>query len=110
AQDLAGGGLLLERLGEGRVLGLKLGEEADVLDGDDGLVGEGLDQGDLLVEEGAHFEPEGGKAPDGNAVAKKGDGEQCPMAEAPLEVTADRKLRVGLGGQGGGVLHRSSAS
>ena len=41
-QDLAGGRLLLERLGQIPVLRLELLEKADVLDGDDGLVGEGL--------------------------------------------------------------------
>jgi hypothetical protein len=38
AEDLAGGGLLLEGLGEVAIAGLELGEQADVLDGDDRLV------------------------------------------------------------------------
>ena len=42
AQDLAGRGLLLEGLGQLAVAGLELREEADVLDRDDRLVGEGL--------------------------------------------------------------------
>ena len=46
-QDLAGGGLLLQRLGEVAVARLELREEPDVLDGDDGLIGEGLEQLDL---------------------------------------------------------------
>ena len=45
AQDLAGRRLLLQRLGEVGVLGLQLGEQARVLDGDGGLVGEGLHAG-----------------------------------------------------------------
>ena len=50
-QDLAGRRLLLEGLGEVAVARLELLEQADVLDGDDGLVGEGLEQGDLAVRE-----------------------------------------------------------
>ena len=44
-QDLRGGGLLLEGL-------LRLVEQADVLDGDDGLVGEGLEERNLLGRKG----------------------------------------------------------
>ena len=54
AQDLGGGGLLLQRLGDLAVALLKLGvallqlrEQPGVLDGDDGLVGERLQQRDL---------------------------------------------------------------
>ena len=43
--------LLLERLGEVAVAGLELLEQPHVLDGDDGLVGEGLEQRDLRVGE-----------------------------------------------------------
>ncbi len=50
-QDFAGGGLLLQRVGQVPVPGLELLEQAHVLDGDDRLVGEGLQQLDLLVRE-----------------------------------------------------------
>ena len=50
-EDLAGRGLLLEGFGEVAVARLELREEADVLDGDDGLIGEGLQERDLLVRE-----------------------------------------------------------
>src|SRR4029450_8168811 len=59
-QDLTRRSLLLERLGhlrmgrgQGTILLLQLGEQAHVLDRDDGLVGEGSEQRDLLVCEGA---------------------------------------------------------
>ena len=55
AQDLAGRGLLLERLGQVRVLGLKLGEQPRILDRDDRLVGEGLQQGDLALRKQPHL-------------------------------------------------------
>ena len=54
-QDLARRRLLLEGLGEVGVPALQLGEQARVLDGDDGLVGEGLQQADLPVGERTHL-------------------------------------------------------
>src|SRR5262249_18026314 len=42
AQDVAGGGLPAQRRGQLTVTCLELGEQPDVLDGDDRLVGEGL--------------------------------------------------------------------
>ena len=49
----AGGRLLLQRLGQLAIARLQLREQPHVLDGDDGLVGEGLEQRDLLVGERA---------------------------------------------------------
>src|SRR3990172_9941111 len=46
-EDFAGGGLLLQGFGQVSVAGLELVEEADVFDGDHGLVGEGLEERDL---------------------------------------------------------------
>jgi hypothetical protein len=64
AQDFARGGLLIERLGdlgmgcrEGLVLLLELREQADILDGDDGLVGECLQQGNVLIGERPRLGP-----------------------------------------------------
>ena len=51
AQDLGRRGLPLEGLGELAVAGLQLVEEPRVLDRDDRLVGEGLEQADLLRRE-----------------------------------------------------------
>ena len=48
----AGRRLLLQRLREVAVARLQLLEQPHVLDGDDRLVGEGLEQRDLLVREG----------------------------------------------------------
>ena len=62
AQDLARRRLLLQRLGdlrmssgEGSVLFLELREQPDVLNGDDCLIGEGLEQSDLFVRERVHL-------------------------------------------------------
>ena len=54
-QHLAGGRLLLQRLGEIAVAILQLLEQARVLDGDDRLISECLQQGDLRVREGLHL-------------------------------------------------------
>ena len=55
-EHVGGGGLLLQRFGQ-LVTALLLGfEQSHVLDRDDGLVGEGLDQSDLLVGERPEFE------------------------------------------------------
>src|SRR5262249_22597968 len=72
AQDLAGGRLLLQRLGDlsmgvgdRAVLGFQLLEQAHILDGDDGLVGEGLEETNLAIREWTWccIRP---SAPDGN--------------------------------------------
>src|SRR5712691_692538 len=55
AQDLRRRRLLLQRLGQVAVAGLQLPEQADVLDGDHGLIGECLEQGHLRIGEGAHL-------------------------------------------------------
>ncbi|HTO90073.1 MAG TPA: hypothetical protein VMJ70_02980, partial [Candidatus Sulfotelmatobacter sp.] len=57
AQDLRGRGLLLERLGEFAVARLELVEQPHVLDRDHRLVGEDLEQRDLLLGERADFGP-----------------------------------------------------
>ena len=56
-QDVGCRGLLLQGLGQVGVLGLQLREQSRVLDGDDGLVGEGGHEVDLLVGERAGFGP-----------------------------------------------------
>jgi hypothetical protein len=56
-QDLARGGLLIQRPREVAIARLQLLEQPDVLDRDDGLVGEGLQEGDLFVREASRFAP-----------------------------------------------------
>ena len=55
---------LLDRPGELVGASLELGEQPRVLDGDGGLVGEGLHQGDLTVGEGPDLESIDGDHPD----------------------------------------------
>src|SRR5262245_44918599 len=51
AQNLGGGRLLLEGLGQVAVAGLQLLEQADILDGDDRLIGKRLEELDLRLGE-----------------------------------------------------------
>ena len=55
-KDIAASGLMGQRLREVARLRLHLVEQADIADGDHGLVGEGLQQSDLLVGERVYFE------------------------------------------------------
>src|SRR5215475_8321699 len=57
AKDLGRRRLMLQRLAEVAVALLQFLEQADVLDGDDRLVGEGLQQRHLLVREGNDLRP-----------------------------------------------------
>ena len=101
AKDLARRGLLRQRLGEVAVPGSKLLEEAGVLDGDDGLGGEGLEELDLLVGERAELHAAEENRPDRHSLAEQGSGERGPVAE-PLGV--GRALRE-LGAGRGEIVH-----
>ena len=97
-QDLAGRGLLLQRLGEIAVARLQLREQPDVLDGDDGLVGEGLQQLDLLVRERPDLLRGPMMAPIGCALPEHRDGEDTCGASWPTHArtrTRDRPAGPG---------------
>jgi hypothetical protein len=92
---------LLERLGEIAVSVLQLLEEAGVLDGDDGLGGEGLEELDLLVGERAELHSAEQDRPDRYPLAEEGSGKRGSVA-VPLRVGgALRELGVG----GGEIVH-----
>ncbi len=80
AQNLAGRRPLLEGLGEVAVLGLELREQADILDGDDRLVGEGLEQLDLRVGEQAWSRARDEDHADDLTLADHGDPERTAVA------------------------------
>ena len=71
--DLAERGELIDGAGQLAGPGLQLAEQPDVLDGDDGLVGERLDQLDLLVRERPGLRPGDHDDADGRAVAQDRD-------------------------------------
>src|SRR3990167_8478385 len=77
-EDFAGGGLLLEGLGEVAVPGLQFLEQADVLDGDDGLVGKGLDHLDLLLGEWPDLVPMDYHNSNQDPLPQHGDPQQSP--------------------------------
>src|SRR5207247_6672621 len=72
--------LLLERLCEVTVTCLQLLEEAHVLDGDDRLVGEGLEEIDLRLGERAGLDPADSNRSDRVAIPQHRDGEKAPQA------------------------------
>ena len=93
-QDLAGRRLLLQGLGEVGVLGLQLGEQPRVLDGDDGLIGEGGDNVDLFVGERADLRPPHEEQSDELVLSQHGDSEYGSIAGGLLRLM-QLKLRIG---------------
>jgi hypothetical protein len=67
-EDLGHGGLLVEGFGDLAVAVLELVEEAGVFDGDDGLVGEGLEKSNLTIGEGVDPESRACDVPDDRSV------------------------------------------
>src|SRR5262249_39296255 len=57
SEDLAGGRLRVQRRGQLAVARLELGEQPHVLNGNDRLVGEGVQQSDLPISEGLDLGP-----------------------------------------------------
>src|SRR5262249_3947538 len=68
-EDLTGRCLLAQRLAEIRIAFLQFSEQSHILDGDDGLIGECLEEGDLLVSEGSYFGPVNDNYTDGDFLA-----------------------------------------
>ena len=77
---------------------LQLLEQADVLDGDDGLVGERLQQSDLLLGERPDLHPPQEDRPDGNPFADQRHGQHGAVAAClgmTLYGVGERKLCFG---------------
>jgi len=71
---------------------LQLLEEADVLDGDHGLIGERSDELDLFLRERAHFRSANQNGPNGDALAQQRRAKRCPMALEHLSGLHIREL------------------
>ena len=103
-EQLAGRRLLLERDPQLAVAGLQLLEQAEVLDGDDGLVGEGLEELGLAVGEEPRLRPGTKIAPIGLSVSEHRDTE--PASPAPARAmsrrTRDRPRRREVDDRGRG--------
>jgi hypothetical protein len=84
-QDLAGPRLLLQSL-------LRLVEQPHILDGDDGLVGEDLEQGDLPAGEEPSFCAAEADRADRHTLPHQRHAELRPSAMLPRDLAAPRKL------------------
>src|SRR5215467_9885254 len=94
AEDLRGGRLLFQRVGEVTIALLKLGEQAHVLDGDHRLIRERLEQSDLLIGERRDFgAPELDDA-NGHALSEEGHAEEGAVAELPGKPHRQRELAI----------------
>jgi len=100
-ENLRRGRLLLEGLGQVANARVERLGQADVLDGDGGLGGEALQQGDLLARERPRARPPDEDAAQGRAVAQERHHEDCPDAivvqaklQEPAEAGADGGAQV----------------
>src|SRR5712692_8976443 len=107
AEDLARRRLLLQGLGKVAVARLQLLEQADVLDGDDGLRGEGLEERDLLVGERPDLCAAKGYRPDHRALSEQGDGKGGSMSELVRGGGAPGNSSVAVCKSGTWMLRRS---
>ena len=94
AQDLAGGRLLVQGRGELTIARLELFEQSHVLDGDDGLVGEGRYQLDLLLGESTDFSPRQRESPDERTLPEHRDSHDSSIARPLLDLS---HLILGVG-------------
>src|SRR4029453_16817313 len=78
------------------ILRLQLSEQPHVLDGNDGLVGKGLEQGDLVFGEGGHFASADEDCANGDALTQERSAESRAIPEPAGEISPDREV-VGLG-------------
>src|SRR5262245_60834932 len=93
-EDLAGRRLLFQRLshlsmglGECLILFLQFSEQPHVLDGDNGLVGEGLEQCDLVVGEWPGLRAAHGDDSDGLTLAHHGYDEVAAKADCTAQLS-----------------------
>jgi hypothetical protein len=82
-------------VGEGLILFLQLIEQPHVLDGDDRLVGEGLEQGDLPLRKEVHLGAAEDDRTDRDPLPDQGDAEHRAGAYAPRGAFG-KLVRLGL--------------
>src|SRR4029450_6116129 len=78
------------------VLLLQLGEQAHILDGNDRLVGESLEEGNLLVGERSHVQSPDHDPTDWRALAEQGGREHGTIAKIVLDRLTDGELGFDL--------------
>ena len=89
---------MLQRLAQFRVALAEFLEQAHVLDGDNGLVGKGFEQGDLFIGEWTDLHALNNNYPDGSIFAQKRDGQRRPNAQA-MDGLVARELGFDLGSE-----------
>src|SRR5215467_8316396 len=80
AQDVTGRGLCVECSGQIPVACLQLPEQPHILNGDDRLVGEGLEEGDLLGSEGVDIRAPEPDSPERLSLAQQRNVRDRPQA------------------------------
>jgi hypothetical protein len=104
-EDLGCGSLPVQRLAdlgmglsERAIPCLQLSKEADVLDRNDGLVGEGLEERDLLVRKRIHLSPAEQERADRHPLPKQRSGQDRTVAlQLGVGCGFRKPLRLGLG-------------
>ena len=84
-KNLGGCRLLLQRFREVARARLHLVEQPNVADGDDGLIGKGLQQLDMVIVEAAWLCPRNRNEANGLAVAKQGNAQQTAPTTQPRQ-------------------------
>ena len=95
--DLAEGRELLDRAGELLRPRLQLGQQARILDRDHRLIGEGLEERDLVVSEPAGFAARDGDRPDRLVVTEQRHDDLASVAEARQRGLRRRSGTIGIG-------------
>src|SRR5262245_41530920 len=95
-QDLTRRGLSIQRLCQITITRLKLLEQADVLDGNDRLVGKGLEQADLSLTERAAFQSADMNDADRDALTEQGCGKRSAhlFGHPSIRELIQRRLNV----------------
>jgi hypothetical protein len=96
-QYLGGRGLLLQRLAEVAVAGVELVEQPGALDGDRGLVREGLEQLDLGAGEGLHIASSAADHAERLTFSEHRHSEERPVIDHRLQYVARPGVVVGVG-------------
>ncbi len=103
-EDRPGGRLLLEGLGQLAIPSPELLEQPDVLDGDYRLVGEGLEQLDMLLGERSGLGPADGNGANRVSVPEHGDCQKAPSAHDPGQGRIVFRLELDIGNVGDGSI------
>src|SRR4029434_1705484 len=109
-EDVGGGGLTVERIREGTIAPLELREQPDVLDGDDRLVGEGLQERDLPVAEGADLASPQRDRSDRDPIPHHRDREHRTVARELVDRPSVVRISLYVVNMDGGAVEERAAT